>query len=240
MHSFKLHKNRRAFTLIELLVVIAIIAILAAILFPVFARARENARRASCLSNMKQIALGFMMYSQDYDEKFPTIGTTTQTTAPVPEDTAFNLSGTAGVWYKSWASDIYPYVKSSQVYLCPSNQKNFYGTNYGVPWYAVDTAGNLVDYFLYKSQSLAAFQQPSQSMLMTEKGNGGGQQYVFAGTYYAAVAAHFDGGNIAYVDGHVKWLKFNNSDLPAPWPACYYPGTDYCAHPPAEVLKDVF
>ena len=64
-------KNTKGFTLIELLVVIAIIAILAAILFPVFARARENARRTSCLNNMKQIGLGFMQYTQDYDEKYP-------------------------------------------------------------------------------------------------------------------------------------------------------------------------
>jgi len=63
--------KRKAFTLIELLVVIAIISILAAILFPVFARARENARRANCMSNLKQLALGMMMYTQDYDEKFP-------------------------------------------------------------------------------------------------------------------------------------------------------------------------
>lgn len=64
-------QNRTAFTLIELLVVISIIAVLAAILFPVFARARENARRASCMSNLKQIGLGFMMYTQDYDEMMP-------------------------------------------------------------------------------------------------------------------------------------------------------------------------
>ena len=66
-----LHRRTTAFTLIELLVVIAIIAILAAILFPVFARARENARRSSCQSNLKQIALGIKQYTQDYDEKFP-------------------------------------------------------------------------------------------------------------------------------------------------------------------------
>mgnify|MGYP001548207113 CR=1 FL=1 len=63
--------KRRAFTLIEMLVVVAIIAVLAAILFPVFARARENARRASCQSNLKQIALGIFMYAQDYDERMP-------------------------------------------------------------------------------------------------------------------------------------------------------------------------
>ncbi|RYG63911.1 DUF1559 domain-containing protein, partial [bacterium] len=77
MKSLSLSTSRKgAFTLIELLVVIAIIAILAAILFPVFGRARENARRSSCLSNMKQIGLGMMQYTQDYDEKFPAPGNT--------------------------------------------------------------------------------------------------------------------------------------------------------------------
>ncbi|HEX8550734.1 MAG TPA: DUF1559 domain-containing protein [Abditibacteriaceae bacterium] len=86
------------FTLIELLVVIAIIAILAAILFPVFARARENARRSSCQSNLKQIALGVAQYTQDSDEKYP--GT--------PE------SG------KTWVDQLQPYLKSKQIFVCPS------------------------------------------------------------------------------------------------------------------------
>ena len=90
-----------AFTLIELLVVIAIIAILASILFPVFGRARENARRASCQSNLKQIGLGMFQYTQDYDERFPIYGST---------------------YELGWASVLQPYLKSSQIFQCPSEK----------------------------------------------------------------------------------------------------------------------
>jgi prepilin-type N-terminal cleavage/methylation domain-containing protein len=100
----RLHQG---FTLIELLVVIAIIAILAAILFPVFGRARENARRSSCQSNLKQIGLGVLQYTQDYDEKYP-IGRATFT------------QGAAGSWHQR----IFPYVKSTQLFQCPSNTTN--------------------------------------------------------------------------------------------------------------------
>lgn len=94
--------SHRAFTLIELLVVIAIIAILAAILFPVFARAREKARQSSCLSNVKQLATGTLMYVQDYDERFPIL----YCTQSAPRF--------------SWFSEIYPYVRNKQIYRCPS------------------------------------------------------------------------------------------------------------------------
>lgn len=104
---------RRAFTLIELLVVIAIIAILASILFPVFGRARENARRSSCQSNLKQIGLGFMQYEQDFDDWMP--GSATSMT-----------SSTIGP-FKSWPSVIFPYVKSAQIFVCPSTTAG--GTN---------------------------------------------------------------------------------------------------------------
>ncbi len=93
---------RHGFTLIELLVVIAIIAILAAILFPVFARARENARRASCSSNLKQMGLAVMQYTQDYDEKFPT--------------------GLQNNWWEqTWYWNVQPYVKSVDVFRCPND-----------------------------------------------------------------------------------------------------------------------
>ncbi|BDI31643.1 hypothetical protein CCAX7_36940 [Capsulimonas corticalis] len=91
---------KKGFTLIELLVVIAIIAILAAILFPVFAKAREKARQISCASNMKQLALGLLQYNQDYDESMPTTNT---------------------IWGGGWAGEVYPYVKSAGVYACPDD-----------------------------------------------------------------------------------------------------------------------
>ena len=99
---------RRGFTLIELLVVIAIIAILAAILFPVFQKVRENARRASCSSNMKQLGLAFIQYTQDADEKEPA-GTVTPLTA-----------GTAGYGY-GWAGQLYSFTKSTGLYKCPDD-----------------------------------------------------------------------------------------------------------------------
>ncbi|RYX86013.1 DUF1559 domain-containing protein [bacterium] len=107
-------RNKNAFTLIELLVVIAIIAILAAILFPVFARARENARKASCQSNLKQVGIGIQMYIQDYDQRFLISG---QTVTNCPSIL------------------LNPYTKSSQVWLCPS-ETNSTALKYTDPRYA--------------------------------------------------------------------------------------------------------
>ena len=97
--------RRRAFTLIELLVVIAIIAILAAILFPVFARAREQARKTSCLSNMKQIGTAILMYAQDYDERLVPAAT-----GVCPGPNAYG-----------WADLTFPYIKNEKVFDCPSS-----------------------------------------------------------------------------------------------------------------------
>jgi len=103
--------SQRAFTLIELLIVIAIIAILAAILFPVFASARDKARQTACLSNEKQIGLGIMQYVQDYDESFPVSVTAT-----------VGLNNESQMWY----GQLVPYTKSSSVYFCPSDTTTKY------------------------------------------------------------------------------------------------------------------
>jgi prepilin-type N-terminal cleavage/methylation domain-containing protein/prepilin-type processing-associated H-X9-DG protein len=102
------------FTLIELLVVIAIIAILAAILFPVFAQAREKARQTACLSNIKQITTGFVMYAQDYDETFPQWKWDQSYSGG-----SVNPNDATSLWHNA----IYPYVKNAQVFACPSDKK---------------------------------------------------------------------------------------------------------------------
>jgi prepilin-type N-terminal cleavage/methylation domain-containing protein len=118
MNAVRSHRN--AFTLIELLVVIAIIAILAAILFPVFAQAREKARQSSCLSNTKQMGLGIMMYTQDYDETYPQAYWYTNDT-----------DGSAG--YNQWSGMIQPYVKNVGIFVCPSDpNKGIIPTNPGL------------------------------------------------------------------------------------------------------------
>ena len=215
-----MHKNvKRGFTLIELLVVIAIIAILAAILFPVFARARENARRASCQSNVKQIALGFFMYTQDYDEKFPQ-------TSLVATPTATNPYG--------WADALQPYLKSTQIFQCPSETNS--PANSGV--YATDVmGGGYTDYFVNSralGQAQARFDAPAVTILIGDglggaatttatstSGYAGSAAYQISGTGGTACASayvarssnfngtqrHLDGANFAFADGHVKWLK---------------------------------
>jgi len=132
--------NRSGFTLIELLVVIAIIAILAAILFPVFAQAREKARQASCISNLKQISTAIIMYTQDYDEKFPLFfaGQCARVTNPLNANDTPGGSAGPGRW-NMWQNQIYPYLKNWDVYGCPSDTvaastnttEKFYDLSYG-------------------------------------------------------------------------------------------------------------
>jgi len=141
------------FTLIELLVVIAIIAILAAILFPVFARAREKARQSSCLSNVKQLTLGFMMYAQDYDEYIRTAY------LPGPDSR-----------YWSWMSGIDPYVKNDQIFACPSESWSV-GWAYKSPTPRLSYGFN-ISYLGYGSRQykLAEIARPSETILIADSG----------------------------------------------------------------------
>jgi prepilin-type N-terminal cleavage/methylation domain-containing protein len=153
-------KSSQGFTLIELLVVIAIIAILAAILFPVFAQAREKARQTSCISNNKQVGLAILQYVQDYDENFPS--------GWYPAESAqFNvlLGSTVGV---GWANESYPYMKNSQVYKCPDDITQPVpgaGTTHG-PQYPVSYIFNTNIPLGYPT--LAALNAPASTVLATE------------------------------------------------------------------------
>lgn len=203
--------NRKAFTLIELLVVIAIIAILAAILFPVFGRARENARRSSCQSNLKQIGLGIMQYTQDYDETMPGVSLATATTT-------------------RWEDAVQPYVKSRQLFVCPSNTSttfftgttgtwlNHYlgngnnnlaasagsGFNFRRPMDATDPSGSA-----YVTTTLSAIQAPAQCILVSEnQGNRNSSNlYSISTSGGMDFTNHLTTTNFLFADGHVKAMK---------------------------------
>lgn len=214
-------QKSKGFTLIELLVVIAIIAILAAILFPVFARARENARRASCQSNLKQIALGVFQYTQDYDEKMPILYADLDGASgyQAPAD------GASAPYDLGWAKLLDPYLKSSQIFQCPSE------TTTPTAGATITGGANYTDFF-YNSvaagQSQAQFDSTSLTVMLGDFGSGSSVSYTNGGcavnsggdgcaasdltnplaAFPTGVALrHLDGQNYAYADGHVKWAK---------------------------------
>ncbi|NUP98382.1 MAG: DUF1559 domain-containing protein [Armatimonadetes bacterium] len=207
--------RRRAFTLIELLVVIAIIAILAAILFPVFAKAREKARQSSCGSNLKQLGVGCLQYAQDYDERMP------------PRYYRYVPTVAGG---PNWCQDlVQPYIKNAQVIMCPSTKALSYGYHQG------KDANNGLNL-----RALAQVGSPAETVMIAEckraNNTSGGTSYdlsVWQPSGFpsnAMPAAPFDdedemplasdavynprprglhngGAQIAWVDGHVKWMR---------------------------------
>lgn len=230
---------RRGFTLIELLVVIAIIAILAAILFPVFARARENARRTSCSSNLKQQGLIMAMYTQDNDEGFPFAIVSHATTGA---DTPIGGVWSNGYWY--WQQSLGAYhnnlsdTSGGGIFLCPSSSKPttpYRGSSghYGVNTLIMPTSATGTPL------TLAAIISPASTYMIMDFGfyaahftqvktpSASQADYYLPGyaearglsdcTLKASADAyqtsdcrsgrHFGGVNIAYADGHVKWLK---------------------------------
>jgi prepilin-type N-terminal cleavage/methylation domain-containing protein/prepilin-type processing-associated H-X9-DG protein len=221
--------HRRAFTLIELLVVIAIIAILAAILFPVFARARENARRTSCLSNLKQIGLGFMQYTQDYDEKYPInmYGNYSGKNQQPQTDPAMpgfvyqsrnDYGDNTGKWI-SWMDCIYPYIKSTQLFVCPS-AKDRTTTSYG---YSPTIGGYYPNSTTNIPMSDSAIQQPTRSMLVLDWNSAFHAActpsiyvtYRNSSDWHDRLYPHLGGTNIAFADGHAKWqTEFSSTMTP--------------------------
>jgi prepilin-type N-terminal cleavage/methylation domain-containing protein/prepilin-type processing-associated H-X9-DG protein len=226
-----MNTTKRGFTLIELLVVIAIIAILAAILFPVFAKVREKARQTSCLSNEKQLGLAFAQYVQDYDEKYPSAGLKSGSVSGITNDG------------QGWAGTIYSYVKSTGLYKCPDESASVNGNLVPVSYgYNVNLAGksdaittaasSTVELFEmagitaqvatpYTSAAVGDGSTQSSTLYASYSGDGTTDSSNPTGTYATGPignrgtsnpsqisnAYHTQGSNFLLTDGHAKWFR---------------------------------
>lgn len=198
--------RRRGFTLIELLVVIAIIAILAAILFPVFAKAREKARQTSCLNNVKQLCLAVLQYTQDYDERLPL-----DATFPI-------VSNYPGPPF--WDARLEPYVKNLQIFRCPSaagGTRNYRYNSYrgGSTILPSGGAGTAP-----LPHSLGQIDSPAITVLLVDIPQA--QTYNALGGWAIRnegdfIEVHNGGANFGLADGHAKWNKMPSALYTTGW-----------------------
>jgi len=202
--------RRKAFSLLELLIVIVIIAQLAAILFPVFSRVRENARRSSCQSNMRQIGLGLMQYVQDYDDMLPLVGQNASS-GHLNIFNPYDSNANATRIFKMEQSSLAPYVRDARIFICPSDTA-------GEPrklTYAVNPCiTNMVSVNdTICGRSMAYFEETSKWISLTEEAyrdtgttDDGVLDFQYWGTNRFS-PRHAEGGNNVFLDGHVKWLR---------------------------------
>lgn len=222
-------RNSGGFTLIELLIVISIIALLAAILFPVFARARENARRSSCQNNLKQIGIGILQYAQDYDERYP-ISANDYIVDYAIYPAAARDSNYQGI---SWALGIYSYVNNWNIFRCPSTPdgalpnhwppQNNSNMSYAANGVIIrSTSWNLQ---AKPSLNIASIPNTSGIIMVGETATTAGalihrpRPDTTVNTYRGGMEAnfntiHFEGGNLLFCDGHVKWRKTSSICMP--------------------------
>jgi prepilin-type N-terminal cleavage/methylation domain-containing protein/prepilin-type processing-associated H-X9-DG protein len=196
------------FTLIELLVVIAIIAILAAILFPVFGRARENARRSSCQSNMRQLGLGFLQYVHDYDERLPNAASNKSAGSGQIGGWLYYVDNTTDYYPTFYPAQggLYPYVKSVQIFVCPSDTD---GQTSGDSYAANECifTGTVTPRI---GRSLSYFDNTSEWMLLGEESipsGSGSTDDGFLTLINPISNRHLEGSNVTFLDGHMKWLR---------------------------------
>jgi prepilin-type N-terminal cleavage/methylation domain-containing protein len=188
-----LARSQKAFTLIELLVVIAIIAILAAILFPVFARARENARKITCVSNLKQLGTSVLMYAQDYDEHLPN---------------NFEGKKEGHLWDNLAGTGLMdPYLKNKQIWFCPSDQPHTYPNQTYDYSYCLYNNTSDINKYVYpahmESHSLAEALYPAQKVVFWEvTAYHGNRQYV--AYKLDDKRTRGDISNMTMLDGHTK------------------------------------